>query len=59
MDETGLFFHDTSKKKFHVKGNITIFLRPLFGSVCISLLTKGINPDSLVLKSKVELSFQW
>ena len=30
MDETGLFFHDTSKKTFHVKGNITIFLCPLF-----------------------------
>ena len=29
MDETGLFFRDTSKKTFHVKGNIFIF----FGSV--------------------------
>ena len=54
MDETELFFRDTSKEMFHVKGNITFLLSPLFWFGLYFLLSKEINLDSLVLKSKVE-----
>ena len=55
-----LDFKDTSKKTFHVKGKHYDLSSSSFSvRFVFRYITKGINPDSLVLKSKVELSFQW
>ena len=54
-----LDFKDTSKKTFHVKGKHYDLSSSSFSVRFIfRYITKGINPDSLVLKSKVQLSFR-